>query len=64
MLLLDTNWIFYTYNCSYGLKNHSHKVLAVTKDMAFKKALVDKRGKTIPKGKIKTQIMSRNSGDS
>jgi hypothetical protein len=57
MLLLDNNWIFCSYKCS---EDHSHKVLAITKDMAFKKAPVDKRSKTISKGKIEIRIMSKN----
>jgi len=32
--------------------------------MAFKKAPLDKKGKAIPKGKIKIQITSKNSGGS
>jgi hypothetical protein len=62
--LLDINWIFYRYNCRYGPKDHSHKVLAIIKNTAFKKAPLDKKGKAIPKGKIKIQITSKNSGGS
>ncbi len=39
------------YNCSFGLKGKTNNLLALSKDMVFKKKHLDTKGKTISKGK-------------
>ncbi len=61
-MLFEANGILYNYNCCYRSENHIDQVLEMIEDMAFKKLMLDKTGKTIPKEKHKLELQLRVLG--
>jgi hypothetical protein len=47
----------YKYNCSFGLEDKIDNLLALTKDMVFKKKPLDKRGKSNLERKIEKLML-------
>ncbi len=53
------------YNYSYGPKDKISNLLALIEEMVFRKNVLDKRSKTIPKGKkTKTQVTTESNARS
>ncbi len=59
-MFFDINRILCKYNWYSKMEAHIEIVLTMIDDMAFKKLAFNKRGKAIPKGKTKIQIMSKS----
>ncbi len=52
------------YNCNFGSENKTDNLLVLTKDMVFINKPLDKRGKEIWKGKLKTCVTIKSNGGS
>jgi len=52
------------YNYNFGSKDKTNNLLVLIEDMVFIKKPLDKRGKKIWKGKLKTCVIIKSNGGS